>query len=162
MEELILKPKWFKIGKKRYNVAWISAERALKAAAMFNEIDKGNYDKKTDKYIKYPNEYEMVKALLSVVFMLIKIDFKITNWFEWGRRAIISKKHILKTVNHKDIMDFVETAIEPIIGDKKKALEREQKTTDAMLILMDKMSPELLADLLLSYVPEQAIKKSTA
>jgi hypothetical protein len=150
---LVPGPKYFTIGKKKYDVARISAERTLKAQAMYNKKIKGVYypdheSANKDGYIKYESDYELILSLLDCVFMLIRIDFKLSRAWEWLRRIVVTKRHILKVVEGKEIMDFVEDALEPIIGDKKKELRRQEKAEEAMMILMDKISPEALAELL--------------
>lgn len=159
--DLIPESKWFEVGNKKFDVSRISAERALKAAALFNNINKGKYSKKEDKYVNYDSEYELVTNLLDVVLLLIRIDFKLENCIEWLRRRAITKKYILKTMDHKKIMDWIEEALDPILADKKKVLARENKATEAMLKLMDGVGVEALTQLLQNSVAMQGIKKNT-
>ena len=165
MEEikLIPEPKYLPIGKKKYNVARISAERSLKAAYKYNKIIKGVYDPKSDKsgedgYKPYESTYDLVKALLDCVFILFRIDFSLRNSVEWFRRITVTKRYILKTIDHKSIMDFIEDALEPIIGDKKKELKMENK----ILEVLTSLDSEVLTQLLQSFAQTQDIKKSTS
>lgn len=155
---LVPEPKWFVIGKKKFNVARISAERSLKAAAMYNKKIKGVPS--GDAFIPYESTLDLIVSLLDCVFMLFRVDF-MQNPVEWFRRISITKRFILKTISHDHIMDFVEDALEPIIGDKKKELKRQEKMTEAMLLIMDKITPEALAELLQSSLQGLDTKKST-
>lgn len=160
MEDFNLVPesKWFIIGKRKYDIARISAERSLKAAAMYNKKIKGV--PQGDAFVAYDSTYDLIVSLLDCVFMLFRVDF-LLNPIEWFKRIVVTKRHILKTIDHKHIMDFVEDALDPIIGEKKKALQHERKTAEAMMILMDKITPEALAELLQSSLVGLATKKST-
>jgi hypothetical protein len=151
-------PKWFMIGKRKYNVARISAERSLKAAAMYNKKIKGVPD--GDAFVPYESTYDLIVSLLDCVFMLFRVDF-ILNPIEWFKRIIVTKRHILKTIDGSVIMDFVEDALDPIIGEKKKALMMERKTAEAMMIVMEAITPEALAKLLESSLQGLDTKKST-
>jgi len=163
MEEINLIPdqKLLTIGDKKYNVARISAERSLKAASHYNKVIKGVYDPKAENsseegYKPYDSTYDLIVALLDCVFILFRIDFELSSIIEWFRRITVTKKHILKTIDHKEIMDFIEDALEPIIGDKKKELKIENK----IMATIAEMPKELLQQLLQSFVQTQDIKKN--
>ena len=148
--------KFLKIGKKQFKI-WISAERSLKATALFNKINQ----KGTDEHKSITTDLDFYIAMLDVAFILIKQDFKIINLFDWIKRQILTKEYILKHMDIKELSDFIDTALEPIIGTKKKELEREQKAADAMMILMETITPEALAKLLQNSLQGVDIKKAT-
>ena len=152
---LIPEDKFLKIGNKKFKI-WISAERALRATMLFNEIS----EKGTELNKMIVTDLDFYSAMLDVAFLLIKQDFRIKNLFDWIKRELLTKKYILKNLDVKELADFVDNALEPIIGTKKKVLERERKTTEAMMILMEKITPEALAQLLQNSLQVPGIKKA--
>lgn len=140
---LIPEEKYLKIGKKKFKI-WISAERALKATALFNKLQTPG----TEERGRIKTDYDFYIEMLEVAFLLIRQDFRIINVFDWVRREMLTKKYILKHLDVKELKIFVDEALEPIIGTKKKEMEREQKTAEAMLLILDTISPEALAQLL--------------
>ena len=146
--------KFLQIGKRRFKI-WISAERSLKATGLFNEISqKGSGLNKS-----ITTDYDFYTAMLSVAFLLIQQDFKIVKIFDWIKRKMLTKDYILKHMEIKELAKFIDDALEPIIGTKKKVMEREEKATEAMMILMDAITPEALAKLLQNSLQGAAIKK---
>ncbi len=146
--------KFLQIGKKRFKI-WISAERSLKATALFNKIkDKGTEENKSIK-----TDLDFYMSMLDVVFILVKQDFRILKCFDWLRRQLLTKKYLLKHMDIKELTSFVDNALEPIIGTKKKELEREEKMADAMVLLTQNLSPEALEKLLLNSLQDADTKK---
>jgi hypothetical protein len=135
--------KFLNVGKKRFKI-WISAERSLKATALFNKISQ----KGTEERKSIITDMDFYVAMLDVAFLLIRQDFRLTNCIDWLKRQLLSKNYILKHMDINELKEFIDNALEPIIGTKKKELEREQKTTEAMLMILDNISPEALAELL--------------
>ena len=142
---LVPEDQFLLIGKKKYKI-WISAERSLKATALFNKISAKN----TEEHKAILTDYDFYLAMLDVAFMLIKQDFNIFRLFDWIRRELLSKKYIMKHLDIKQLVKFVDDALEPIIGTKKKELENQEKAAQAMMILMEQITPEALAQLLRS------------
>lgn len=151
---LIPEDKFLIMGKKKFKI-WISAERALRATALFNEISK----KGTDINKLILTDLDFYDAMLDVAFLLIKQDFRIKNLFDWIRRELLTKKYILKNLDVKELADFVDEALEPIIGTKKKELERERKIAEAMMLVVDTITAEQLKELLLNSLQGPDIKK---
>ena len=98
--------------------------------------------------------------MLEVAFLLIKQDFKLLNIFDWIRRELLTKKYILKHMDVKELSVFIEDALEPIIGTKKKEMERQDKAAEAMMKLMDQITPEQLATLLQNSLQAVDTKKA--
>jgi hypothetical protein len=157
MEDLkIFSPdeKFIQIGKKRFTV-WISAERSLKATALFNRISQ----KGTDERKAISTDFDFYVSMLDVAFLLIRQDFNLVNCIDWVKRQLLSKKYILKHMDIKELTEFIDNALDPILGTKKKELEREQKTTEAMLLILDAITPEALAKLLQNSLQDADTKK---
>lgn len=155
LKVLIPEDKFLLFGKKKFKI-WISAERALKATALFNKLNVPDSEER--KAIE--TDLDFYNAMLDVAFLLIKQDFRIKKLFDWIRRELLTKKYILKNMDVKELADFVDTALEPIIGTKKKEMERERKASEAMMILMDTITPEALAKLLQSSLVGPGTKKA--
>jgi aspartyl aminopeptidase len=155
LNKLIPEDKFLYIGKKKFKI-WISAERALKATALFNRISQ----KGTEEHDRIKTDYDFYNEMLEVAFLLIKQDFKLLNIFDWIRRELLTKKYILKHMDVKELSVFVEDALEPIIGTKKKELERQDKAAEAMMKLMDQITPEQLATLLQNSLQAVDTKKA--
>ena len=120
--------KILKIGKKEIDYSWICVERTLKATKMYNVIFK---ERLTDNY-------ETVHKIMDAVIILIRVDFSLSS--NWLKRRLISKKYILRHLNYKDLSDFLELALEPILGDKKKELKAEQAIDEVLEKLLEKMT----------------------
>ena len=156
LKVFIPEEKFLQIGKKRFKI-WISAERSLKATALFNKIQQ----KGTEEHKKIETDLDFYISMLDVAFLLIKQDFNILHLFDWIKRQLLSKDYILKHMDIKELSTFIENALEPIIGTKKKELEREQKAAEAMIMLMETITPEALAKLLQNSLQGADIKKAT-
>jgi len=122
IEVLVPEDKFLSIGKKKFKI-WISAERSLMATVLFNKISA----KTTDEHKAILTDYDFYSAMLDVAFILIKQDFSIFNIFDWIRRELLTKKYILKHLDIKELASFVDDALEPIIGTKKKRDEETGK-----------------------------------
>ncbi len=138
--------KFLQIGKKRFKI-WISSWRSLKATDMFNKLK--------DKKDSINTDYDMYSEWVDICLLLIKQDFfpalrnvGISTIFTWWRRQRITAAYIFKNMDIKELTEFVNDALEPIIGTKKKELEREEKMADAMQLMVEKLTPEALEALL--------------
>ena len=157
MEDLkILIPddKFLQIGNKKFKI-WISAERALKATALFNRLNIKDSEER--KLIE--TDLDFYNAMLDVAFLLIKQDFRIKKVFDWIRRELLSKKYILKNLDVKELAEFVDNALEPIIGTKKKELKRQTQMEDIMTQIVDKMGIEAFTQSLVNLLQVPDIKK---
>lgn len=106
--------KILKIGKKEIDYSWISVGRVTRAMDLYNKLLK------SPQTGQYANILKITKA----VVILIRIDFKPT--FEWLKRRMITEKYIMRHLNYFELSGFLEVALEPILGDKKKELKAEQ------------------------------------
>ena len=131
--DLIPDKKILKIGKKEIDYSWICVERTLKAQKIYNEIFK-----------KQRDNYEAVHMIMDAVIVLVRIDFALS--FNWLKRRIISKRYILKHLNYTELSDFTESALEPILGDKKKELKAMKAVGDVVEKLQEKMGTEGLVN----------------
>jgi len=155
IEVLVPEEKFLSIGKKKFKI-WISAERSLMATVLFNKISA----KTTDEHKAILTDYDFYSAMLDVAFILIKQDFSIFNKFDGIRREILKKKYILKHLDIKELASFVDDALEPIIGTKKKEMKKQEKAAEAMMVLMESISPEALAELLRSSLQDVDTQKA--
>lgn len=126
------------IGKIEIDITRITAERTLKAAKTYNEWAS----------VQYKDDYTAVLKLLDTVFTLIQIDFTWTKSIDWMRRLLITKKTILKNLDYRELSTFVEEALDPILGDKKREMERLQTLEDLGVEMAGKLGPERYAELL--------------
>lgn len=151
---LIPEDKFLQIGKKKFKI-WISAERALKATALFNKLNVPDSEERKAVL----TDLDFYNAMLDVAFLLIKQDFRIKNLFDWIRREMLTKKYILKNLDIKELEEFVNNALEPIIGTKKKVMEKQTKMEDIMIQIVDTVGIEAFTQLLLNLSQGPDIKK---
>ena len=148
LKVLIPEDKFLIIGKKKFKI-WISAERALKATALFNKLNvEGSEERKSIE-----TDLDFYNAMLDVAFLLIKQDFRIKNLFDWIKRELLTKKYILKNLDVKELADFIDNALEPIIGTKKKEMDRQTVMENIMIQIVDKMGIEAFTQSLQNLSP---------
>lgn len=135
--------KFLQIGKRRFKI-WISAERSLKATDLFNRISQ----KGTDENKSITTDMNFYIAMLDVAFLLIQQDFKIVNLFDWIKRKMLTKDYILKHMDIKELSLFIDNALEPIIGTKKKVMEQEEKLTEVVINLIEEIGTKEFVKLL--------------
>ena len=135
--DLVKEPKYLTVGNRKFNIARIASWRSLEAMRIYN------------KAVKEPNDsdLEAVDKILDAVIVLFRIDFSVTNIWDWFVRRITTKKYILKKTDFSDLSNFVEEALEPILGPKKKAQEHMQKLIAVEQEILKTMSAEDLAKL---------------
>ncbi len=148
LKVLIPEDKFLIIGNKKFKI-WISAERALKATALFNKLNvEGSEERKSIE-----TDLDFYNAMLDVAFLLIKQDFRIKNLFDWIKRELLTKKYILKNLDVKELADFIDNALEPIIGTKKKEMDRQTTMENIMIQIVDKMGIEAFTQSLQNLSP---------
>jgi hypothetical protein len=150
--DMVPDQKILKIGNRSYNVTRVTAERALKAMKVYNAMITS----------KVETEEAGIDKILDSVLILFRIDFEFVKAWEWFRRRIVSKQWILRHVSYEELNDFVETALEPILGPKKKEMEHRKALIDVERELLKKYGPEELAGLLESLLSslDGPVKKS--
>ncbi len=154
-EEIIIpKDKYLKIGKIKYKI-WICSRRLLEAKRLYNEAVEG-MKKDPDKY----TEYDCYTAFIDVAMILIKQDFRIYKIVEWVKCLFLTKKMLLNNFEMEELKEFLDEALEPLIGAKKKDLERQEKMEDIMIKVVDKVGIEAFTQLLLNYAQDVDIKKA--
>ena len=136
--KMIPKAKILKIGSREVDISRIAADRVMKATDLYNEMI-------VEKERAYS---ESMGLILSVVLMLIRIDFSVQNILDWAKRRIITKRYILKHTDYSELNDFVELALEPILGDKKKERRHMEMLKEVERKLLERVPPEQLAKLL--------------
>ncbi len=124
--------KILKIGKKEIDYSWISVGRVTRAMDLYNAIIKS----------ATVGQYENILSITKAVIILIRIDF--CPSFDWLKRRMITEKYIMNHLNYFELSDFLEVALEPILGDKKKEIKAEQAIDD----LIQKVGPEKLTTIL--------------
>ena len=147
--DLIPDKKILKIGKKEIDYSWICVERTLRAQRLNNEIFKTQRD-----------NYEAVHMIIDAVVILIRVDFSFT--LNWLKRRFITKKYILNHLNYTELSDFVEIALDPIMGDKKKELKAEQAIDEILEKLREKMTIAQLTELLQKQLVSTDGQKTTS
>ena len=124
--------KILKIGKKEIDYSWICVARVTQAMDLYNLLIKQGHK----------GQYAQILAITKAVIILIRIDFKFS--LEWLKRRMITEKYIMRHLNYFELSDFMEIALEPILGDKKKEIKAEQAIDD----LIQKIGPEKLMTIL--------------
>jgi hypothetical protein len=136
-ERLIPEQKLLTIGRVKIDYTRISVERTLKAADQWEALQKKEFD----------SGYEQVKAYIGPVLQLVNIDFKPSKAFDWLKRKRITRRYILRHLDYTELSDFLEDALEPILGSKKKEQEKVDALTDAGARLVMALGPERAAQL---------------
>ena len=152
---LIPEDKFLTVGKKRFKI-WISAERSLKATILFNKLS----DKETEERKSILTDYDFYVSMLDVAFILIRQDFRLMNSFDWIKRQLMTKKYILKHMDMKQLNDFINDALEPIIGTKKKEMESQLIMAELLTKMSGTVGMEKLAELLLNSLQDAGTKKA--
>lgn len=155
--------KILEIGKHEIDISWISVERTLKAMDKYNSII--SLENKTDSNV--------IGTMVEAVVILIHKDYikyddfegTFKEWLnfrkEWKIRESITAEYILKHLDYKELSDFMEVALEPILGDKKKVIKGQQ-AVETVAEKLAEMDPEVLKQLLQSAVVSTDGKESTS
>lgn len=163
LDKLIPEDTFLSIGKRKFKI-WVSSERSLKATDMFNKLNvKGSEERKSIK-----TDFDMYSKWIDICLLLVQQDFivmmkrsfTLKTVLDWIRRERLTKKHLMSVMDIQELTDFVDDALEPIIGTKKKELKRQRKTEDAMMLLLDELTPEALAQLLQNSLRSVDTKKA--
>ena len=145
-----MEKKILKIGKKEFDYSWISVGRTIKASDIYFSAFKT--EEKTNSTI--------VPIIVDAVIILIQIDFNCT--IDWLKRKLITRKYILRHLGYTELSDFLEVALEPILGDKKKELKARKNINEIAEKLLEKMTPEELAELLQKQLASTDGQKTTS
>ncbi len=128
--------KILKIGKKEIDYSWICVGRVTRAMDLYNDLVK----------VQGKTQYDNISDIVKAVIILIQIDFCISP--EWLKRRMITAKYIMRHLNYFELSDFLEIALEPILGDKKKELKAQEQISEIVEKLLEKMSITQLTELL--------------
>ena len=131
-----MEKKILKIGKKEFDYSWISVGRTIKASDIYFSAFKT--EAKTNSAV--------VPIIVDAVIILIRVDFNFS--IDWLKRRLITRKYILRHLGYTELSDFLEVALEPILGDKKKELKARENIDMILEKLLEKITPEELAELL--------------
>lgn len=131
-----METKILKIGKREFDYSWISVGRTIRASDIYFSAFKT--EQKTNSAV--------VPIIVDAVIILIQKDF--TFSLDWLRRRLITRKYILKHLGYTELSDFLEVALEPILGDKKKELKARENIDLILEKLLEKITPEELSELL--------------
>jgi len=146
-----------KIGKREIDLSFISAERVIKSADMYNKAIKDRLEKKeTDYFFTKKLVKVAVYVIHAPVINISDIGFKL-----WVRRNLVSAYILMKTIKYADLDDFLNEALEPILGSKKKEIDRQRSLEDAGQKIIEEMGAEKLSELLASFAPSTGGKKTT-
>jgi len=133
-----------KVGKKEFDQTHVPAYRVIEASRRWNEFMVSHAG---------PNgginaSEEQISALtveLAIYLLRRNLD---DNFFRWWNGLFLSKKKLLKGMDFDQLNAFVELALDPILGSKKKALAVQKKLYDQTAKMLEGMPPEDLAKLL--------------
>jgi len=131
-----MEKKILKIGKREFDYSWISVGRTIRASDIYFSAFKT--EQKTNSAV--------VPIIVDAVIILIQKDFNFS--FDWLRRRLITRKYILRHLGYTELSDFLEVALEPILGDKKKELKARENIDMILEKLLEKITPEELSELL--------------
>lgn len=138
------------IGKKTFDYSWISVGRTIRASDIYFSAFKT--EEKSNSAI--------VPIIVDAVIILLRVDFKFS--FDWLKRRLITKKYILSHLGYTELSAFLEIALEPILGDKKKELKAKEQIEAIAEKLLEKMTPEELAELLQKQLVSMDGQKTTS
>ena len=124
--------KILKIGKKEIDYSWICVARVTQAMDLYNLLIKQGHK----------GQYAQILAITKAVIILIRVDFSFT--LNWLKRRMITEKYIMRHLNYFELSDFLEIALEPILGDKKKELKSQQAIDE----IVEKVGAENLMTIL--------------
>ena len=132
------------IGKKTFDYSWISVGRTIKASDIYFSAFK----------TKGKSNSEIVPIIVEAVIILIRVHFSFTRRrvgdpnpvIDWLKRRMITKRYILGHLGYTELSDFLEVALEPILGDKKKELKAKENIDLILEKLLEKMTPEELTE----------------
>jgi len=145
------------IGKRDLDLSFISAERVIKSADMYNKAIKDRIEKKE-------TDFAFTKKLVKVAVYVIHapmINIADIGLKLWIRRNFVSVYILMKTIKYADLDNFLNEALEPILGSKKKEMDRQRKLEDAGQKIIEEMGAEKLGALLENFVPSTGGKKTT-
>ena len=132
------------IGKKTFDYSWISVGRTIKASDIYFSAFK----------TKKNSNSEIVPVIVGAVIILIRVNFSFKRRLvgdpnpviNWLKRRLITKRYILSHLGYTELSDFLEVALEPILGDKKKELKAKENIDLILEKLLEKMTPEELVE----------------
>lgn len=154
--------KFLQIGSRRFKI-WISSERALIATDMFNKLTV----KGTDERKSIATDLDFYKSMIEIALILIQQDFipvmkkhfSIKTVISWIQRERLTSDYILKNMEIKELSEFIDNALEPIIGTKKKVMEQENTMIEISMALIKEMGLEAFTKLLGSSLQPVDTKK---
>lgn len=137
MEEQKLLPerKILRVGRYKIDYTRISVERTLRAGDAWRRTQEQEFSA----------DYDKVRAMIEPVLTLLRIDFRIGRVFDWAKRRRITARYILRHLDYSELSDFLEEALEPILGSKKKEELNMKRLTDTGLALVEALGPERAA-----------------
>ncbi len=154
-EVIIPKEKYLKIGKIKYKI-WICSRRLLEAKRLYNEIIMS----KQESPDRINTDFDYYNEIIEVAMILIKQDFRLYRLVGWFKGLLLTKKSLLNNFKMEELETFLEEALEPLIGVKKKDLERQERMEDIMIKVVDKVGIEAFTQLFLNYARDVDIKKA--
>ena len=122
------------LAKKTFDYSWISVGRTIKASDIYFSAFK----------TKEKTNSSIVPIIVDAVIILIRVDFKLS--LDWLKRRMITRKYVLRHLGYTELSDFLEVALEPILGDKKKELKARENIDLILEKMLEKMTPEELIE----------------
>ena len=92
-------------------------------------------------------EQEITDFTLELAIYLLKRNLD-DSFSRWWKGLFITKKKLLKSLSFDELNQFVEKALEPVLGSKKKALSAQKKIYDLTSKMLEGMPQADLARLL--------------
>jgi hypothetical protein len=145
MKDPLQKPKVIiTVGKKKFDQTHIPSRITLKASEKWNDFMVRNSDP-TGK-LKC-SELELTNFTLDLSIFLLKREWN-KDFGRWWKGLCLSREKLLDSMSMEEIKNFIDDALEPILGSKKKGLEAQRKLFDATAEVFQDMSHKDLVNLL--------------
>ena len=132
------------IGKKSFDQTHVPAYRVIEASKRWNAF-MGTHAGDGGSIAATEEQITGLTIDLAIYLLQRNID---DDFYRWWSGLFINKKKLLKSLSFDELNAFVELALDPILGSKKKALAVQKKLYDQTTKTLEAMAPEDLVKLL--------------
>jgi hypothetical protein len=135
---------------KEYDQTHVPAYRIFKASEMWNNFMLEHGDGKGGIVA---TEQQIVDMTIDVALYLLRRNFsdikhKKATLKHWFNASFLSKKKILRSMDMKELNEFLDVSLEPVLGSKKKGLLAQKRLYDQTAELLNGMPEAELKELL--------------
>jgi hypothetical protein len=135
---------------REYDQTHVPAYRVFKASEMWNAFMVEHGDGKGGILA---NETDITNMTLDVGIYLLKRNFsdikhKKATFSHWFHASFLNKKKILRSMDIKELNEFLDVSLEPVLGSKKKGLMAQKRLYDLTADLLQGMPEAELRELL--------------